>query len=123
MGSQCSPNYDLPGSGDYLEKLCQCYDSTYLVDITTHALIAVGETACFVVNEAAALTPKALSAIGTISKQQELKWAGKIVKVGEHIVARGAKMGKCDNVGCPGHQFTMLDPKNLGKSLGLLNVC
>jgi hypothetical protein len=123
VGSTCAANFDYPGSGDYLESICTCYDSTYLVDVTTDALVAIGEATCFVVNEAMALTPKVLNAIGTISKVKQVKWAGKIVKIGNHLLAHGSKMGKCDDLGCPGHEFTMLDPNDLENSLGALNVC
>jgi hypothetical protein len=32
-------------------------------------------------------------------------------------------MGSCKNVGCPEHQFVAIDPEDMEKDLGLLDVC
>ncbi|KAK1074685.1 hypothetical protein LTR74_000929 [Friedmanniomyces endolithicus] len=88
-----------------------------------NAIIAIGETACIVVDEALKITPKLLSLMGTLTRQTELKWAGRLIQIGTNIFAHGSKLGHCDNAGCPGHNFVAVDPAHLEKSLGLLNVC
>jgi hypothetical protein len=89
----------------------------------TDGLIAFGETTCMVVNEAAQAAAKLMSLAGKVSKQTELKWASKIYKIGLKTWAHGSKMGSCNNVGCPGHHFTVVDPEDLEAQLGLLDVC
>jgi hypothetical protein len=89
----------------------------------TDALIAFGETTCIVVNEAAEQAAKLFKLAGKVSKAKEAKWMGKIYKIGLQLWARGSKMGSCNNVGCPGHEFVAVDPEDLEAQLGLLDVC
>jgi len=89
----------------------------------TDTLIAIGETTCMVVNEAAEAEAKLLKLAGKVSKEKEVKWAGRIYKIGLSLLAHGSKMGSCKNVGCPGHEFVAIDPEDLEAQLGLLDVC
>jgi len=89
----------------------------------TDTLIAIGETTCMVVNEAAEAEAKLLKLAGKVSKQKEVKWAGRIYKIGLSVLAHGSKMGSCKNVACPGHEFVAIDPEDMEAQLGLLDVC
>jgi hypothetical protein len=89
----------------------------------TDGLIRFGEVTCMVVNEAAEAAAKLLKIGAKVSKQTELKWAGKIYKIGLDVWAHGSKMGECNNVGCTGHQFVAIDPEDMEAQLGLLDVC
>ncbi|KAK1083340.1 hypothetical protein LTR33_003326 [Friedmanniomyces endolithicus] len=94
-----------------------------IIAIGETACIVVDETACIVVDEALKITPKLLSLMGTLTRQTELKWAGKLLQIGTNVFAHGSKLGHCDNAGCPGHNSVAVDPAHLEKSLRLLNVC
>jgi hypothetical protein len=113
----CSGSSSVPNS-------CMCVALTEEAsDDITQGLIAFGEVTCMVVNEAAAMEAKLLKLTGKVSKMPEMKWAGRIYKVGLNVWARGSKMGSCKNVGCPEHQFVAIDPEDMEKDLGLLDVC
>jgi hypothetical protein len=113
----CSGSSTIPSS-----CLCVALTEQASTEITD-ALIAFGETACIVVNEAAQAEAKLLKLAGKVTMQKELKWAGRLYKIGLNWFAHGSKMGSCKNVGCPGHEFVAVDPEDLEAQLGLLDVC
>jgi hypothetical protein len=113
----CSGSSTIPSS-----CLCVALTEEASKDITD-ALIRFGETTCMVVNEAAEAAAKLLKLAGKVSKQTELKWAGRIYKIGLNVFAHGSKMGSCKNVGCPDHEFVTIDPEDMEAQLGLLDVC
>jgi len=113
----CSGSSTIPSS-----CLCVALTEEASTEITD-ALIAFGETTCIVVNEAAEAEAKLLKLAGKVSKQKEVKWAGRLYKIGLNLFAHGSKMGSCNNVGCPDHEFVAVDPEDLEAQLGLLDVC
>ncbi|KXS97616.1 hypothetical protein AC578_5751 [Pseudocercospora eumusae] len=86
----CMGNYD-PDHVDEGPKgnICTCWNSQGVADVVTHALIAVGETACFVWDEAFAQTAYDLTLLGKLPDMKALAWAGKILKVGNKFLAHG----------------------------------
>jgi hypothetical protein len=113
----CSGSDSIPDS-------CLCVALTQdASEEITDALIAFGETTCIVVNEAAEAAAKTMKLAGKVAKQTEVKWAGRIYKIGLNVWAHGSKMGSCNNVGCPGREFVVVNPEDLEAQLGLLDVC
>lgn len=122
--TSCVGNYDPSYPNEpVVNSFCTCTNGTVAADIVTGVLVGIEEALCFVVNEALPMSADVLKVIGKLSGAKEVEWAGKIVDVGGMLLAHGNKMGKCENVGCPGHEFTVLDPEKLEESLGALNVC
>ncbi|KAK3075663.1 hypothetical protein LTR53_000811 [Teratosphaeriaceae sp. CCFEE 6253] len=117
----CSGTGELAGEG--LGR-CSCIAMTAdAAQDITNAFVAIGEVACVVLDEALALTPTVLQAVGAISRSTELKWAAKIFKIGVNLMAHGAKLGRCANAACPGHQSVAIDPERLEEGLSWLDVC
>ncbi|CAK4026214.1 Hypothetical predicted protein [Lecanosticta acicola] len=120
VASSCSPNMDSTGHAS--GSVCTCWNGSSVVDIASSAIIGIGESACFAWVESIPLGAKALQAIAKISNVQALAWAGTVLKVGDHLLAHGAKLGKCDNPFCPNHNFVVVDPAKAEQMLGVLNV-
>ncbi|KAK3075439.1 hypothetical protein LTR53_001224 [Teratosphaeriaceae sp. CCFEE 6253] len=117
----CSSTGELAGEG---LGHCSCIATTAdAAQEITNAFVAIGEVACVVLDEALALTPTVLQAVGAISRSTELRWAAKIFKIGVNLMAHGAKLGWSANAACPGHQSVALDPERLEEGLSWLDAC
>ncbi|OQO06728.1 hypothetical protein B0A48_08515 [Cryoendolithus antarcticus] len=121
-GANCSPATD-PSTGENLGGRCTCWDGKGIVDVVTEGLRGVGEMACFVWDDGLVATEEFLKVVGKLPEAKALAWAGRIMKYGGKLLARGSKLGKCDNPICPGLVFTVVDIKHAEKQLGLLDMC
>jgi hypothetical protein len=70
---------------------------------------AFREAVCIAVDVALADTAKIFSAAAKFSALSELKYAGKIVSIGDMVFAQGTSAGDCPNAACPGHVFTQIE--------------
>lgn len=87
---------------------------------------AAGEMACVVWNSAFKLTEHTLNLVGMVPELTAAKWAGKVLKIGNRLLAQGSKMGSCPNVFCAEdfeEGFTVIDMDRIEDELGMMSVC
>ena len=101
--------------------VCLCYPAKFLAD----ALLAIGEVVCIAVSTALDEAATLLQDAGEFTGQSEVAAAGDLLQQGNMLFAQGVKLPgtNCDNVACPGHELTQIDPANITAQLGELGKC
>lgn len=97
------------------QNVCSC--SAAGAQLVSEILIGIGEVACVAVNEAIPQAAAVLSFIVPYAGEAAAGAKG-LFKAGKKVFKKGSK--DCGNV-CPGHEYTVVDPKDIATQLGILD--